>query len=324
MLQAMTGAEVGDDVFGEDPTVNAFQKRMADLFGKEAGLFVPSGTMGNQLCLNLLTNPGDEVITDELGHIFNYESAAAAHLSSIQLRPLKGNRGKLNRRIAEAAIRTRNEWDPHTRVIALENSTNKGGGVCYTREELDELSNLALQHGLSLHIDGARIWNAMVRTGMEASFFGSVADTLSVCFSKGLGAPSGSMILGSEDLIQKARRIRKMWGGGMRQIGLLAAAAEYGYDHHLQLLEKDHMRAAELAKAIAANPDFEIDMDSVETNILLFDLKSGTTAEFLNYLSSAGIEMVPFGPKTIRAAFHFQVGDAELERVVEVVKAYSC
>lgn len=324
MLHAMTSVEVGDDVFGEDPTVNAFQKRMADLFGMEAGLFVPSGTMGNQLCLNLLTSPGDEVITDELGHIFNYESAAAAHLSSIQLRPLKGNRGKLHRAIAETAIRTRNEWDPHTRVIALENSTNKGGGVCYTREELDELSNLALQHGLSLHIDGARIWNAMVRTGIEPSFFGSVADTLSVCFSKGLGAPSGSMILGNEELILKARRIRKMWGGGMRQIGLLAAAAEYGFDHHFQLLEKDHIRAAELAKAIATNPAFEIDMESVETNILLFDLKSGATSDFLTYLSSAGIEMVPFGPKTIRATFHFQVGDGDLERVIEVVKAYCC
>lgn len=323
MLQAMVNAEVGDDVFAEDPTVNAFQQRMADLFGMEAGLFVPSGTMGNQLCLNLLTGPGDEVITDELGHIFNYESAAAAHLSSVQLRPLKGSRGKLNSNLVEAAIRPENEWDPHTRVIALENSTNKGGGACYSRQELVELSNVALQYGLSLHLDGARIWNAMVRTGIEPSFFGSVADTLSVCFSKGLGAPSGSMILGNGELIRRARRIRKMWGGGMRQTGLLAAAAEYAYEHHFQLLGEDHRRAALLAEAVATNPALSVDMDSVETNILLFDVKSGGTEPFLNYMASYGVRMVSFGPDTIRATFHFQVDDEDLGKVITLVKEYT-
>lgn len=322
MLEAMVNAEVGDDVFAEDPTVNRFQQRMAAQFGKEAALFVPSGTMGNQLCLNLITSPGDEVITDELAHIFNYESAAAAYLSSIQLRPLRGVRGKINRELAEKAIRPRNEWDPHTRVIAVENTTNKGGGACYSMEELIELRELADEHGLSLHLDGARIWNAMSATGMEPRFFGEVADTLSVCFSKGLGAPVGSMILGSGELIRKARRLRKMWGGGMRQTGLLVAAAEYALEHHFPLLCEDHRRAKTFAEAVAAHPSFTIDPDSVETNIVLFDVKRGGAASAVQTFAEAGVAVIPFGPDTVRATFHFQVGDEELDQVLKAVSSY--
>jgi len=230
MLKAMANAEVGDDVFGEDPTVNAFEQKMAAFFGMEAGLFVPSGTMSNQLCLHVLTSPGDEVVIDETGHVFNYETGAAAHLSSIQLRPLKGVNGKLNRELIEPALRPMNDWDPHTRVIALENTTNKGGGAFYSKEELIEISNLADRHELFLHLDGARIWNAMTASGIEPEFFGTIADTISICFSKGLGAPVGSMMLATENNIKKARRMRKMLGGGMRQIGLLAAAADYAVE----------------------------------------------------------------------------------------------
>lgn len=322
MLNAMMKAELGDDVFSEDPTVNTFQDRMAKMFGMEAGLFVPSGTMGNQLCLHMLTRPGDEVIIDELGHVFNYESGAAAHLSSIQLRPLKGTRGKLTRELASTAVRPKNDWDPHTRVVAIENTTNKGGGACYTREELIELSNFTDEHGIFLHLDGARIWNAMAATDIEPEFFGSIADTISICFSKGLGAPVGSMVLAGGGQIKQARRLRKMWGGGMRQIGLLAAAADYAVEHHFELMEDDHRRARKLAEVVAEHPAFEIDLSAVETNIILFDVKNGTSEEALKQFADAGVGMVPFGPKTIRATFHFQISDKDLENVLEAVRNF--
>lgn len=322
MLKAMNEAEVGDDVFGEDPSVNLFQSEMAELFGMEAGLFVPSGTMSNQLCLHLLTDPGDEVIIDELGHVFNYETGAAAHLSSIQLRPLKGKQGKLSKGLIEPAIRTQNEWDPLTRVIAIENSTNKGGGAFYTKEELIEISNLATQNDVAVHLDGARIWNAMIASGIEAEFFGSIADTISICFSKGLGAPVGSMLLSDEKTVKAARRIRKMWGGGMRQVGLLAAAAKYGYEHNYSLMSEDHRRAKELAKVLVDHPAFKIDPETVQTNIVLFDVIEGSAESALSYFSKHGVEMVPFGPKTIRATFHFQIEDQDLTRVFEVINEF--
>lgn len=322
MLTAMTSAKLGDDVFAEDPTVNAFERRMALMFGMEAGLFVPSGTMSNQLCIHVLTDPGDEVIIDELGHVFNYESGAAAHLSSVQLRPLKGKRGKLEPHQIKNAIRTKNEWDPFSKVIAIENTTNKGGGAYYREEELLAIRNVADNHGLFVHLDGARIWNAMVESDIEPSFFGTIADTISICFSKGLGAPVGSMMLASSSHIKKARRVRKMWGGGMRQIGLLAAAAEHAVDHHYTLLERDHRRAKDFARAVSENDAFKIDLDSVFTNIVLFDIVNGKSETVLNYLSDKGVGMVPFGPSTIRATFHFQISNNDLAKVQELIRSY--
>lgn len=319
MLSAMIHAETGDDVFAEDPTVNRFQEKMAELFGFEAALFVPSGTMGNQLCINLLTNPGEEVIIDQTGHIFNYETGAAAHLSSVQLYPLKGDMGKLTPALIEPVIRTKNEWDPITAVIAVENTTNKGGGACYTEQELLDIRALADQHGLSVHLDGARIWNAMEATGTQPSFYGSVADTMSICFSKGLGAPVGSMILANSGRIKKARRLRKMWGGGMRQIGLLAAAAEYAVDNHRSLLATDHKRAKEFAKAVEKSPHFSCDTNRTETNIVLFDTVDGTAADWVSRFAEMGIGFVPFGHKTIRATFHFQVTDQQYTKVLQAI-----
>lgn len=319
MLKAMCEAEVGDDVFGEDPTVNRFQSEMAEMFGMEAGLFVPSGTMSNQLCIHLLTDPGDEVIIDETGHLFNYESAAAAILSGVQIRPLKGRYGKLTSQLIESAIRTRNEWDPHTRVISLENTTNKGGGAYYTSEELIEISNTAVKYDLFLHLDGARIWNAMAASEISPEFFGTISDTISICFSKGLGAPVGSMMLADQTLIDKARRTRKMWGGGMRQIGLLAAAANFAVSEHFGLLNEDHRRAKEFAVAVSENERLSIDLSSVFTNIVLFDVINSSVEEVLGRLKSEEIEMVQFGPKTIRATFHHQIDDRDLERVIQVI-----
>ncbi len=315
MLETMLRAEVGDDVFGEDPTVNAFQKRVASMFGMQAGLFVPSGVMSNQLGLKVLTEPGDEILIEEKGHIYNYETGGAAFLSGIQIKPLKGINGKLELAYLENQVKGKFDWEAKTKVICVENSTNKGGGACYSKDELAAIKYFADQHNLFVHLDGARIWNAMTATEIEPGFFGEVADTISVCFSKGLGAPIGSMLLSNEENIAKARRFRKMWGGGMRQIGLIAAAAEYALDNHWDLMKDDHRRAKEFAKAISSNSAFSIDMDSVETNIVLFDTLNEDAITVISRFEDHGIRLVPFGANTIRATFHFQVGDEDLEKV---------
>lgn len=315
MREVMRNASVGDDVFREDPTMNAFEQKIAAMFGMEAGLFVPSGTMGNQMALNLLTKPGDEVICDQTAHIFNYESAAAGFLSGIQLRTISGRYGIMAPSDIEAAIRPCNDWDPHSSVIALENSANKGGGACYCKQELMAIRNLADEYHLSVHLDGARIWNAAIATETELSFYGSIADTMSVCFSKGLGAPVGSMILGDLELITRARRLRKMLGGGMRQVGILAAAADYAVEHHFELLKEDHKRARSLGKTIMQCSKLHIDINSIRTNILLFDVKNLKATEALLMLEKEGILMVPFGPQTIRAVFHFQITDDDMNHL---------
>lgn len=320
MLEAMMAAPVGDDVFGEDPTVNKLEERVSALFGMEAGLFVPSGTMSNQLAVHVLTEPGQEVIIDELGHIFNYETAAASLLSSVQLRPLKGHRGKLSPDQVRAAVRPKNDWDPISTVLSLENTTNKGGGAYYTREELLALRDVARGHGLFVHMDGARIWNAITASGIEPSFFGDVSDTISVCFSKGLGAPVGSMLLSSRERIRKARRARKMWGGGMRQVGILAAAADFAIDHVWPLMVEDHRRAKSFAEAINASKAFEVDPETVATNIVLFKVLDGQTNSVLEAFKRRGVGMTPFGPDIIRATFHYQVDDGALDQILAVIR----
>lgn len=320
MLHAMMSAPVGDDVFGEDPTVNKLEERVSSMFGMEAGLFVPSGTMSNQLAVHVLTEPGQEVIIDELGHIFNYETAAASLLSSVQLRPLKGSRGKLSPEQVRAAVRPRNDWDPISSVLSLENTTNKGGGAYYTREELLALRDVARDSGLYLHLDGARIWNAITASGIEPSFFGAVSDTISVCFSKGLGAPVGSMLLSSRERIRKARRARKMWGGGMRQVGILAAAADFAIDNVWPLMAEDHRRARVFAEAIGTSESFEVDLETVSTNIVLFKVLDGQTNSVLDTFSRRGVGMTPFGPDIIRATFHYQVGDDALNQILGIIR----
>lgn len=320
MLRAMTEAETGDDVFGEDPTVNAFQEKIAGMFGFEAGLFMPSGVMGNQVCLKLLTQPGQEVIIDHTGHVFNYENTSAALISSVQLHPVNGTRGKLNGELIRNAVRSGRDWEPVSAAVVVENTTNKGGGACYRETELKEVYAAAREEGLKVHLDGARIWNAVAATGMETEFFGTVADTMTVSFSKGLGAPAGSMILMSGGLSPDARRYRKMLGGGMRQVGLLAAAADHAVENHLPLLSEDHRRARGLAEAAAACGGLKVDPDTVESNIVLFDVKEGDAESAVSALKEEGVLMVPFGRRTVRATFHFQVDDGGLERAVEAVR----
>lgn len=323
MLKAMVESEVGDDVFDEDPTTIAFEKKMSSLFGFEAGLFVPSGVMSNQLALASQMNRSEEAIIDELGHIYNYETAAASTISNIQLRPLRGTNGLLNAELIESAIRTSNNWDPITSMICLEQTANKGGGSFYSKEELAEIRELSLRRKIKLHIDGARIWNAMQAGNTIASDYGELADSLSICFSKGLGAPIGSMLLSSVENIKKARRLRKMLGGGMRQIGLLTAAADYAYMHHFDLLSLDHNRAKRFAEAIDSTSSFHIDLKTVHTNIVLFDILHGKKAEeILQRFKEFSILMVPFGPQTIRATFHHQVDDGQLDYVLEILNNY--
>ncbi len=318
MLVAMTTSEVGDDVFGEDETVNAFQDKIAAMFGMQAGLFVPSGVMSNQLALKVLTSPGDEILIDEKGHIYNYETAGAAFLSGLQMQAIQGVHGKLSPEKLIHRKRGTYDWEPNTAVLCIENTTNKGGGACYSKTELIELKNFANEQNLLIHLDGARIWNAITATEIEPSFFGEIADTISVCFSKGLGAPIGSMLLSSKERIAKARRYRKMWGGGMRQVGLLAAAANYAVENNWPLLAEDHRRAKLFAQTINSCSQLSIDLDSVESNIVIFDVKEGTAEEVLSAFEGEGIRMVPFGPKTIRATFHFQISDNQFTRLLEL------
>lgn len=321
MLEAMMQAETGDDVFAEDPTVNAFQHKIAEMFGMEAGLFVPSGTMSNQLGVKVLTEPGDEILIDEKGHIFNYETAAAPVLSGVQIRTLSGKRGKITPGDLQNTKRGAYDWEPRTKVICIENSTNKGGGACYSHEELRAIKDFADTEGFFVHIDGARIWNAVEASGVASEYFGEVADTISVCFSKGLGAPVGSMLLSSEERIIKARRFRKMWGGGMRQVGILAAAADHAVEHHRKYLTKDHEHAREVAEVLTELPAFDFDPNSLETNILMFDTKDRMAQQVLDELESEGIRMIPFGPKTIRATFHFQVTPDDVQQVKKTLRS---
>lgn len=318
MRKAMYDAEVGDDVFREDATVNAFQEEVAALFGMESGVFVPSGTMGNQLALNVQSQPGDEVICDRTAHIYNYESAAGPFLSGIQFMLLQGKQGILTPEMVATGFRGHNDWDPRTSILALENTTNKGGGAWYDAETLRQIAQLARDRRVALHIDGARIWNAAVASGQPLSNFGTIADTISVCFSKALGAPVGSMVLSSNALRPAILRKRKMWGGGMRQVGVLAAAASYAVKNHLELLQEDHRRAREFAAFLNELESFSIQPESVHTNIVLFDVVHAKVPDVLDTLRKHGVGMVPFGPTTIRAVFHFQVTDSDLEKVKEV------
>ncbi|MEX0844601.1 MAG: GntG family PLP-dependent aldolase [Balneolaceae bacterium] len=322
MLETMMQVKVGDDVFGEDETVNNFQDKIAGMFGMEAGLFVPSGTMSNQLGVKVLTEPGDEILIDEKGHIFNYETGAASVLSGVQIQIIKGKNGKLNRKILEHTVRGNYDWEPRTKIVCVENSTNKGGGVCYTKTELREIKAFADEHGLAVHLDGARIWNAITATDIEPEFFGEIADTISVCFSKGLGAPVGSMLLSSKVNIAKARRFRKMWGGGMRQVGLLAAAADYAVDNNWAKLKDDHRRAKEVAEVIFNSKAFAVDKNILQTNILLFDVVNENAESVLKKMKEKNILMTQFGYKTIRATFHFEITDKDVETVKTALQEF--
>jgi threonine aldolase len=323
MRQVMARAVVGDDVLGDDPTINLLQEKVADLFQKEAALFVPSGTMANAVSILAHTRRGDEVIVEKEAHTFNYEAAGPAVLGGVQLNPLAGEQGILTALQIESVVRLADDvHQPPTRLICLENTHNRGGGKIYPLEDIEAISNFARKSGISMHLDGARLFNACVATGNAPSLYAQFFDSLMVCFSKGLGAPVGSIVMGSAAFIEKAHRYRKMLGGGMRQAGILAAAALYALEHNLERLEDDHHHAQRLAKALAVVDGFEIDPDSVETNIVIFKVKrSGkTAAEVVKMLDAKGVLMIPFGKYLVRAVTHLDVSAEDIEFAIQIIQ----
>ena len=271
MRKAMYDAEVGDDVFKEDPTVNKLEEYAAELLGKEAALYVSSGVMANQISLNVLTSPGDEIICEGDSHIFNYESGSPAALSGIQLLPLEGKNGVITPQQVEPFIRPSSAYYmPRSKVIEIENTHNRAGGAIHPIENMKEIRKLADKYNLLMHLDGARIWNASVAAKIPVKDYTQYFDSVSCCLSKGLGAPVGSIIAGSKDFIKEAFRVRKAWGGGMRQAGIIAAAGLYALKNNINRLEEDHRKAKQLAETINEIPNLEINMESVQTNILIF------------------------------------------------------
>ncbi|QHT67263.1 aminotransferase class I/II-fold pyridoxal phosphate-dependent enzyme [Rhodocytophaga rosea] len=320
MLQAMLSAQVGDDVYEEDPMVNELQEKTAHIFGMEAGLFCPSGTMTNQIAIRILTQPGDEVICDRLAHIYNYEGGGIAVNSLASVRLVHGERGRFTPQDVLENINDDNVHYPRTSLVALENTVNKGGGCYYTLDQIAAISKVCRQHRISLHLDGARVFNALVATGESPAEYGKYFDTISVCLSKGLGAPVGSVLLGSHQLIAKAKRMRKLMGGGWRQAGFLAAAGIYALDHHIQRLSEDHIRARKIAQALQQLPVVE-EILPVDTNIVIFKLSSEkTTQDFLTYLKEQQILASAFGKDKIRIVTHLDFTDAMLERLIVVLQ----
>ncbi|RMG62234.1 MAG: low-specificity L-threonine aldolase [Bacteroidetes bacterium] len=324
MREAMAQAPVGDDVYGEDPTVNALEEEVATLFGKEAAVFCPSGTMCNQIAIRISTQPQDEVICDRQAHVYLYEGGGIAANSLASVRLLEGDRGRLTAAQVAAAINPDDVHFPVSRLVCLENTANKGGGSCYDIAQIAAIHALCRERGLRLHLDGARLFNAIVATGTDPSEFGALFDTLSVCLSKGLGAPVGSLLLGSRADIKQARRVRKLFGGGMRQAGILAAAGRYALAHHVDRLAEDHARARALGDALA-KASWVGELLPVETNIVVFRPDPGqvSSEKLVAYLAEQGIRVSTFGPGYLRMVTHLDIDDLMLERAVEVLRRAS-
>lgn len=325
MLDAMRGALVGDDVFGEDPTVNELQECAAELLGKEAALFVPSGTMGNQICLALHCQPGDEAIVEGESHIFHYETGGPSIIARVQLHCIPTSRGAISPEQFEAARRTSEYYFPKTALVCLENTHNRHGGTILALSEIQRLEHAARAAGAVLHCDGARLWNACAETGLSPAEYASPFDTLSVCLSKGLGAPVGSLIVGKTEHIARARKWRKILGGGMRQAGFLAAAGLHALRRHRDFLSGDHKNAKSFAAGVGSIPGLTLQQSAVETNIVLFspeNMRTSSISELLEHCSNNGLALSRGrGQTTLRAVFHFQVSEKQTEEAVSIVAA---
>ncbi len=321
MLQAMLQAQVGDDVYGEDPTVNALQNKAAALFGKEAALFCPTGTMSNQIGIKVHAQPGDEVICDELAHIYLYEGGGIAANCGASVRLLKGRNGRFT---AEQVLENVNRRDdshlPWTRVVAIENTVNKGGGCCWDLGEVARIRAICQQHQIAMHLDGARLFNALVARNEAPRDHGRLFDTISVCLSKGLGAPAGSLLLGSQELIARAHRHRKVLGGGMRQAGYLAAAGLFALEHNVKRLHEDH-RKAKVLESELRSLSFVAAVLPAETNIVICTLDERISTEiFLQQLQQHRVRASGMGRQTVRFVFHLDVSDAQLDALVEALR----
>ncbi len=321
MRAAMQAAPLGDDVFGEDPSINALEEKAAKLFGMEAALFCPSGTMTNQIAIKVHTQPGDEVICDESSHIYQYEGGGIAFNAGASVRLLHGDRGRITASQVLAAINPDDVHKPVSRLVSLENTCNRGGGACYDFAEIIQLRDLCREHGLGFHLDGARLWNALVAKKEDPKQYGEAFDSISVCLSKSLGCPVGSLLLGTEAFIRKARRIRKVFGGGMRQAGMLAAAGIYALDHHIDRLAIDHQHAHQLAERLAGKSFTEFVLP-VETNIVIFELKPGISApQLVAQMKEKGVLAYAIAPNRIRLVVHLDISPAMIDATLRIFES---
>ncbi len=319
MLDAMFQAKVGDDVFQADPTVNALQEKAAAMFGMEAALFCPSGTMTNQIAINVHTSDLEEVICEESSHIYQSEVGGYAYNSRVGVKLLHGKNGKITGEQVKNAINPDYDWVPKSSLVVVENTCNKGGGSIYTLDELRPISAVCRENGLGLHLDGARVFNALVETGDSPLEYGKVFDSISICLSKGLGCPVGSLLLGNQQFIKQARRLRKAMGGGMRQAGFLAAAGIFALENNIERLKIDNNRAKQIGE-ILENLPYVKTLRPVQSNIVIFDLSPEiTAAEYITELEKHGILAVPFGPQTVRFTTHLDLTDKMIEQVLEIL-----
>lgn len=321
MLDAMFSAEVGDDVFGEDPTINELQKICAGLTGKEEALFVPTGVMGNQLAIKAHTVQGDEVIVESESHILNYETSGPSVISGVQLLPVQGTNGIMTADEIKKFVRTDEYYFPVTKLICLENTHNRAGGVIQPINVIKEISEYARSSGIRLHLDGARIFNAAVETGISLREYSDHFDSVNFCFSKGLGCPVGSIICGDSKFIALARKWRKILGGGMRQAGILAAAAIYALEHNVDRLKEDNRRAKEFAKGLTEIDGIEIDIGTVQTNIIIFSAKKFSKTEFMQKLKDKGLLVSSGSYDNMRAVFHLDVNDEQLHKAISIIRS---
>lgn len=323
MLQAMMNAAVGDDVFGEDPTINKLQNYVANLFGKEAAIFCPSGTMTNQIAIKLHTQALDDLICDHYSHVYRYETGGYGFNSGISISLIEGINGKITAEQIADAIHPDLDWLPKSKLVVLENSCNKGGGSYYTLDEIQPITQLCRERGLKLHLDGARIFNVLVETGERAEDVGAHFDSISICISKGLGAPVGSLLIGDSTFIKQARRFRKVMGGGMRQAGYLAAACQYALENNVTRLKIDNDRAKDLGEFIG-KLNYVKEVLPVKTNILIFKLNKGLLAEpFVNKLKEHGINSSAFGKDMVRFVTHLDIDAVMIDKVKEVMRLFN-
>lgn len=321
MREAIASAEVGDDVFLGDPTVKLLQEKVAAMLGKEAGLFVPSGSMGNQIALRVHSSPGDEVIAEWSSHTVNNETGGAAALAGVQFRAIVGHRGHMTLEQIKSAVRPEEIHLPRTALIVMENTHNMAGGTVYPIEEMEAISAFAREAGVAVHLDGARLFNASAASGVPVKRYAAAADSVMTCMSKGLGAPIGSVLTGSAEFIQSARRVRKMYGGGMRQVGVLAAACLYALEQNLPRLAKDHENARFLAEELAPSRALEVDPASVESNIVIIGTKgSGSAASYVGPLAERGVLILALGPKALRAVTHLDVSRADIQEAAKIIR----
>lgn len=321
MLEAMYKAPVGDDVFGEDPSVNRLEAMAAELLGMEAALFCPSGTMSNQIAIKAHTQPGDDVICDKTAHVYQYEGGGIAFNSGAQVKLLDGSRGRITAEQVATAINPDDVHKARTSLVCIENTSNRGGGSCYRLEDIQRIREVCDRHGLQLHLDGARLFNALVATGEKARDYGSVFHSISVCLNKGLGCPAGSLLAGTKTFIQRARRIRKVFGGGMRQAGYLAACGIYALENHIDRLATDHAHAQQIAAALQQQP-FTASILPVETNIVIIEIKPPyQPAQIVEKLKSHEIHCIAISPTQIRMVLHLDITPEMVRKVLEVVNS---